>query len=83
MNTFLTDFEHGLEPHPQPQHRRVNFSRETKGSFGGGEFRSPYVEYYLQNMDRMECTLEKKLNWVLLRWSTDLTTASTAASGTR
>jgi len=60
MNTFLTDFEHGHSPNKD---RRVNFNDKFSYTniIDKNSFSSPYIDFYLNNMDKMTESIDKKL----------------------
>ena len=61
MNTFLTEYEHGGKID-----KKVNFALTQNANHSSRrfeeDFKSPYIEFYLQNMDDMDLKLKRKLN---------------------
>lgn len=66
MNTFLTDFDIG-GGHISPIKRKVNFVRPHTNNYrrrlidNKENFTTPYVDFYISNMDHMDKQLNRKL----------------------
>jgi hypothetical protein len=66
MNTFLTEFEHGLTSQPYHKPRRVNFSSNNvnirNSSIDIDRAPNPYVTFYLNNIEKIEGQLNRRMN---------------------
>eukprot|EP00347_Sterkiella_histriomuscorum_P005093 403357923 len=61
MNTFLTEYEHG-HLNDSTALKRVNFKQYYNKQQNGDEFTSPYVDFYIKNLDKMGQELDNKMN---------------------
>ncbi len=74
MNTFLTEFEHGLNASANHDKKKVNFAgfQSIKHDhYREQPFTSPYVDFYITNMEKYDQHLEKRMHKLLLRKSAD------------
>ena len=70
MNTFLTDFEHNQQ-NSLNKDRKVNFKERFSQTniIDKNSFSSPYIDFYLNNMNKMTESIDKKLQKLIIKRS--------------